>query len=93
MPIPSPTHFQIYRFIYHNAHNRCCLCFVPLGISRPEEILDPPVSSDALRPAWLVGFDGAVWDGAKMDAGCRLGVTHDWSTNPPRNVPPVRNKS
>ncbi len=35
---------------------------------RPEEILEAPVSSDALRPAWLVGFDGAVWDGAKMDA-------------------------
>lgn len=34
---------------------------------RPDEILEPPVSSDALRPAWLVGFDGAIWDGAKME--------------------------
>ena len=41
---------------------------------RPEEILEPPVSSDALRPAWLVGFDGAVWDGAKMDAWSCPGV-------------------
>lgn len=42
---------------------------------RPEEILDPPVSSDALRPAWLVGFDGAVWDGAKMEW-----LLSDWDT-------------
>ncbi|CAJ1407544.1 unnamed protein product [Effrenium voratum] len=34
---------------------------------RPEELLEPVGSSDALRPAWLVGFDGAVWDGAKME--------------------------
>eukprot|EP00913_Durusdinium_trenchii_P005328 g4973.t1 len=34
---------------------------------RPEEILEPPSSSDALRPAWLVGFDGAAWDGQRME--------------------------
>lgn len=40
---------------------------------RPEEILEPPSSSDALRPAWLVGFDGAAWDGQRMAPGTTEG--------------------
>ncbi|CAE7428952.1 neurl4 [Symbiodinium sp. CCMP2592] len=34
---------------------------------RPEEVVEPPATSDALRDAWLAGFDGAVWDGAKTE--------------------------
>ena len=51
--------------------------FPRLQARRPEELLEPVGSSDALRPAWLVGFDGAVWDGAKMAGG-------------PKNAPQTR---